>query len=555
MLTQDRRSRSGHSSSDDGFTLVEIILAMFLVVTVMAALLGIVVSSLKTIQQAKQRQVSAALATEALEELRALPYSKLTDPSDGLAPLTLPFVVASGSTFSFAPPPDIVESAAEVLVVGRSSTVVVDEASYRVVTYVTNSVKAAGSYNLTAVVEWSSTVSNGVRRSVERSTAFSPGGCLSDALHPYSGPCQAAFTGRAGNDSSGATIVKLDLTDPANPVRSDPLMSLVLPALSSTVQVEQIVYGVSTVVTGGASYGTTVSGSAQTSRAVGSDPTTTIAQTDSITVPGHAGALLSPPAGGRFGSTTNSLKGAVRAASPACVIPSSLAGATTAIATGPSAQLRPCVVTDSSGSGVSALSWDGTDLFTASGTSGRSAAAHIVGVSNGAGVCGVAGDGCLRSVALRTITAASFGPAVGTKGLWYIESYRGYVVSEQGSGTLTPSIARSGTLYIWTGTGYTPVNLASTPSGEWGWGAGSTTGLPAVTGADGRSYSGTLRLTAASSSTSGPAGCKTEACVTEVSDGTLKATMLVSDMTGQYEVSINLGGAAAVTSYQAAPNG
>ena len=555
MLTMHRRSHETRDGSDEGFTLVEIILAMFLVVTVMAALLGVVVSSLKTIEQAKQRQVSAALATEALEELRALPYSKLTDPSDGVSSLTLPFVVVSGSTFSFAPPADVVDSAAEILVVGRSSTVVVDEASYRVMTYVTNSVKAAGSYNLTAVVEWSSSVTNGVRRSVERSTAFSPGGCLSDALHPYSGPCQAAFTGRAGSESSGATIVKLDLTDPANPVRSDPLMSLVLPALSSTVQVEQIVYGVSTLVTGGASHGTTVTGSTQTSRAVGSDPTTTIAQTDSTTVPGPSGTLLSPPAGARFGSTANSLKGAVRAASPACVIPSSLGGATTPIATGPAAQLRPCVVTESSGTGGSALSWDGTDLFTASGISGRSAAAHIVGVSNGAGVCGVAGDGCLRSVALRSITQATFAPTVGSKGLWYIDSYSGFVASEQGSGTLTPSIARSGTLNIWNGTDYTPVNLASTTSGEWVWGAASPTGLPAATGADGRNYSGTLRLTAASSLISGPAGCKTEACVTEVSDGTLTATMLVSDVTGQYEVSINLGGAAAVTSYQAAPNG
>ena len=475
MLTLDRRSHSTRDGSDDGFTLVEIILAMFLVVTVMAALLGVVVSSLKTIQQAKQRQVSAALATEALEELRALPYKELiTSPVGGLAAGPLPFIVASGSTFTFAPPADIVDTPAEILAAGRSATVVVDEASYKVMTYVTNSVKAPGSYNLTAIVEWSSTVSNGVRRSVERSTAFSPGGCLSDTLHPYSGPCQAAFTGRAGNDSSGATIVKLDLTDPANPVRSDPLMSLVLPALSSTVQVEQIVYGVSTVVTGGASHGTTVSGSTQISRAVGSDPTTTIAQTDSFSASPPIGTLLALPAGASFGSSTNSLEAAVRATSSSCVIPSSLNGGTAAIATGPSGQLRPCVVTASTGnvvtapplSGINSLSWDGTPLFTATGVSGRSAAAHIVGVSNGGGVCGVAGDGCLRSVAQRSIMKSVFAPAVGPKGLWYIESYKGFVVSEQGSGILGPSTARSGTLNIWTGTDYTPVDLASTPSGE-----------------------------------------------------------------------------------------
>ena len=557
MFRQNRRSRRDASAcdADDGFTLVEIILAMFLVVTVMAALLGVVVSSLKTIQQAKQRQVSAALATEALEELRALPYKDLTSSMGGAPAGSLPFVVASGSTFVFAPPVDVVKTASEDLVVGRSSTVVVDEASYRVMTYVTRSSVAAGSYNLTAIVEWSSAVSNGVRRSVERSTAFSPGGCLSDALHPYSGPCQAAFSGRAGSESSGATIVALDLTDPLNPVRSDPLMSLVLPASSSTVQVEQIVYGVATVVTGGASYATTTSGSTQTSRAVGSDPTATIAQSDTATVLGPSGTLFSPPAGALFGSTSNTLRGTVRATSPDCEVPAGLGGGLSAIATGPAGQLRPCVVTSSGGTGVSALSWDGTDLFTVTDVSARSAAAHIVGVSNSPGICGATGDGCLRSVAQRSIAQGAFAPTVGDRGLWYIDSYRGFVASEQGSGALAPSFARSGTLNIWNGSGYTVVDLAPTTSGDWVWGAGSAPSLPAATGSDGRTYSGKLTLTAATSSTTGIAGCKTKACVTDVSEGTLKATMIVSDVTGQYEVSINLGGAAAVTSYQAAQGG
>ena len=554
MLTMSRPSRR---EPDDGFTLVEIILAMFLVVTVMAALLGVVVSSLKTIQQAKQRQVSAALATEALEELRALPYKELiTSPVGGVAAGALPFVVASGSTFSFAPPADIVDTPAEILVAGRSATIVVDEASYRVMTYVTSSVKAPGSYNLTAIVEWSSTVSNGVRRAVERSTAFSPGGCLSDALHPYSGPCQAAFSGRAGSESSDVSISQLDLTDPAHPVPSAPLMSLMLPALSSNVQIEQVVYGISTLVAGGASDGMTTSGATQTSRAVGSDPTTTIEQSVSIDVNAPFGQLVSAPAGATYGNSMNSLNAAVRAGSPACAIPSALDGTTIQVATGPAAQLRPCVVTVSNGSSsTSSLAWDGASLFTASGVVGRSGAAHIVGVSNGPGVCGQAGEGCLRSVAQREIKSATFAPAAGPLGLWYLDSYRGFAASEQGDGVLSPSTARSGTLHLWNGTTYTSIDLASTSSGDWVWGDGSTSGLPAITGTDGRAYSGTLRLTAESSSTTGPTGCKAEACVTEVTDGTIKATMRVTDATGVYEVSVNLGGAAAVSSYQAAPHG
>ena len=54
-------------ATDDGFTLIELIVALSIVFAVVASMIFLFVGSLKTVTQAKQRQTATALATQTLE--------------------------------------------------------------------------------------------------------------------------------------------------------------------------------------------------------------------------------------------------------------------------------------------------------------------------------------------------------------------------------------------------------------------------------------------------------------------------------------------------------
>jgi len=208
------RQRHSLASHDAGFTLIEIIVAMVLMLSVLTALLGVLVSSLQTVAQARQRQAATAQATQTLERLRAIPYSALTiaDPAFWPPSPALDYVAVAGAVATFTPTAGL-PGVSETLVVneysGTRAFVLVDGVTYIVQTYVTKAVPigAGGqAYNLTAIVKWTSSVNHTERRTVERSTAYSPSGCLSTAQHPFSGPCQAYFTAQAGLSAGGFTV-------------------------------------------------------------------------------------------------------------------------------------------------------------------------------------------------------------------------------------------------------------------------------------------------------------------------------------------------------------
>jgi prepilin-type N-terminal cleavage/methylation domain-containing protein len=85
-------------AAQDGFTLVEVVVALVLVAIVGLAWATVVVQADKGLSLARQRQWASGAAMQALEELRGLPYQTVVA---GLRPDDLggdPYLVTAGST-------------------------------------------------------------------------------------------------------------------------------------------------------------------------------------------------------------------------------------------------------------------------------------------------------------------------------------------------------------------------------------------------------------------------------------------------------------------------
>jgi len=65
------------ASGDGGFSLVEVIVAMVVIAVGLLGLMAVQVRSLSTVALAKERQTATGLASRAMEQLRAVPYTVL----------------------------------------------------------------------------------------------------------------------------------------------------------------------------------------------------------------------------------------------------------------------------------------------------------------------------------------------------------------------------------------------------------------------------------------------------------------------------------------------
>jgi len=496
----ERRGR--RASRDEGFSLVEVILAMVIIVGVLATMLGFVVSSLTTIAQGRQRQTATALATQAMEEMRALPYDTITLNHAGDTPdATATYAVAeSGGYFLRATLPNL--SLNEVLIVndvsGRTRTETVDEVSYRVHRYVT--VGPNDSFNLTVIVAYTSGVSRGQRVTVQRSVAFSPTGCLSTAQNPFAAPCQAYFTANAGTAHGGFSVVNpIDATQPilgfAN--SGGTLLELGLPSTSASVLVEQTASAMATATTSGAAQTSTVAGSSGSVTAdvgLDSDPSsvpgqwdikTTAGQTSSTqSLSGVAGSLTATPGTGDTGRAA----GGIFAQGTHCVGPTN-----NALATGPDADhLRPCASSHVLGNtspatlnylpnspgGFSSMTIPIVSIDDVSSPARAVAAqlAHLPGANPNANACtagaGPTGNGCAYAAARRELgelyvgysPTGAVGPAGMNEGVVHLSGMTEEVLAEEGAGGRAPTYTRGGVLRVWNGTTYAQVALSSTSS-------------------------------------------------------------------------------------------
>ena len=239
------------TSHEDGFTLVELVIAMFIVTVILTSMLALFVASIRTVTLARERQTATALATQVLEQVRALPYNDVVKGLDSTDLTGDPFI--SGGR--------LVYPAGSIDEVLRTSTPTASPAPgrgplsphrldvrpegagrqlYTVRSYVTAGATTQPSYNLTAIVSWTSNVTRGTQSVVQRSTSYSPSGCLDTATHPFAGPCQAFYSAQAG--LTAASISVTNTTDSQQPVPglSGTSVSLFLPALGSDLGVEQV---------------------------------------------------------------------------------------------------------------------------------------------------------------------------------------------------------------------------------------------------------------------------------------------------------------------------
>lgn len=547
--------------TDEGFTLIEIIVAMFIVVTIMTAVLGVTIAALTTLAQARQRQSGAALATESIEALRALPYDTVTaglaggcNATLGLA-ATTEFVTTVGATKTFTPPASLLAISAETLVVNSQSpcarTVLQGRTTYTVRQYVTKAPSGNG-FHITSVTSWTKH-DGALSYSVERSTTFSPGGCLLGTLHPFSGPCQAAFTGRG---STGA--INLNVTDITVPTAPVSLGSLTLPAVSSNVAVEQTVSLTSVGIGAGGLDGAGAGLSTVFAAEANSDPTSGSSDryqpsVQTITSGNVSSGVLSIPSA----VSTVEVKGRVDADTTWCKMPT--AAGWQAVSTGPTAALRPCSWGTVAQPGSATATLLGSELLRATGIAGSAAGANVFQGAT-AGVCGATSPGCARSSASRTIPSLVFASPVGASGLFEIAALSEFALSEKGLAATTGSLARSGTLKVWDGAAYVDVPLNATTEGSWCWGAspspcpvGPTT-FPAVTVGT-LTIEGALTVTKPGTTAAGPADCAESACVATRTTGSIGGSFTVTDGVSVYQVDVGVGAVAAVAGFQAAPVG
>jgi type II secretory pathway pseudopilin PulG len=592
-------------SSDEGFTLVELTVAMVVTLLVATSLVTVFLSSISGVALAKQRQAATGLATAVMEKFRALDYGTLSaglycSDLSGDANLSVSGSCGGGGVVTFAPAGTSINETVQVQstaapassvppifphsVSGASTTV--DGVQYTVKSYVTRAATTASSFNLTVLVSWSSTVTHGATKTVtQRSLEFSPSRCLSSSTHPYSGACQASFNGDAGLTNAGITITAVGDTTVDIPGLNASSIELALPALSASLGVEQIskltgLAGTSSVSVV-SSTGTTSSGGAATSVAADSDPssssggvaTGTVSQSSSstLTVSGTAGSLTAAPTTGDAGSADSR----VTSTSSSCQD----ATGSNLPATG-----RPCSwgnVQQAGTTGALALQLSyGAPNFTlatvgAAPTPARASTAALA--SAGASACTTTtGAGCVTAQSARSLGTVRLGglPSATGGGDVLPSGWPGYLVrvdgvreraqAEAGIGALAPSFTRSAgavsyydvsdhttkTLDLTTLTATTEVDLG-TVEAQYTWG-GHAVSIDITA-----SFRAGQATNVASASADDPA-CKTAACTaTATAPSTLIAT-LIYDVTvdgataTQFAMIADLGACVSRASYTAA---
>lgn len=490
-MRQPGRMRAG----DQGFTMVEILIAMMIVVLVMVGMLSVLVSSLSTIAQARQRQTATALATQAIERLRALPYDAVVLPDGSTPDPTLQHVQISGPNYLFNAHDVLtdVSNQPEPLIInawsGRDGTQTVDEVTYRVQTYVTRAPIAGTqqTYYITVVVSWTSPARPDGQTMAQRSVAYSPPGCLSTSNSPFAAPCQAYLTGQAGQTFAAITVSHPDDSTETIEGFSGTLLDLTLPSNAASLIVEQTASANASAQTSGVRRlgpPDGQSGGSSATASVDSDPSSAAGMQATASTPGQsssaqglsgvAGELRARPLSGDSGASA----AAILADGTYCT---GVSG--TPLATGTAGQFRPCAssrVQPGGTAGVVEYLPGGTHGFESvsiemarveASPTARAVAAQLAAPNGDACTAGSGpvAEGCAYGAARRDLSlfrlgvpgATGTGPAgLDSRGVVTVTGLSETVRTEEGNGARDPAFTRSGTLSIWNGSGYTSVNLA-----------------------------------------------------------------------------------------------
>ncbi|WP_062213715.1 type IV pilus modification PilV family protein [Demequina oxidasica] len=240
---QDRVRRSLLSERDEGFTLVELIVAMLVMAIVLMAIIFIQGRALTTNADSGSRQQATTYANEAMEQMRSIPWNVL---KRGMASNYLaagsavigqsdPLVAGNTLTAEGVSVPLVVAAAGSndqelsqpwaPLFDGTGSNIAIkfdpsgrgDE--YVVKSYVT--VDQAGNdaaRGLAVVVEWTQRTNGEVSSTVLFSTAYAPsGGCGDLNNAPFLASCQALFYSASTSSNVVMSATSSVADDPDNP--------------------------------------------------------------------------------------------------------------------------------------------------------------------------------------------------------------------------------------------------------------------------------------------------------------------------------------------------
>lgn len=569
--------------------------SLFVVAVVLLGLVYTQSAAALSIARAKQRQQATQLANQVMEKARAIPWVTL---SAGLNSNDLANDASiSGDRFR----PTYTTGIDEELVTSASQDqpplyphlqqTTIGTATYAIGVYLTKTAE----WTETRPVLWLSVITTRVsgpgatfRPVALRSQVYSPEGCLSTSIRPYSGPCQAFFHGSAGT-TTGRVWLDQDGSD-AIPELGVQQAQLTMPAVSVSAQAEQTASLDASALTSGIllqdSNGGTTSGGLVKARVAADDDPSSVLPTDPAP-DSVAQSAVAASSSGTFGtvtltpSTTGTAEAMVGQNSGPTVPCRDLAGL-------PAVAGLPCasaglgeLATQSIGVDPEPLVGRGLGSFalaalippTGAVGPGQAWTARLTQTQNGhcTSLSSSGTVGCAAAAASRGMGGLALGrlPAYNASdgrswscgtpflGMVVVTGYSATASSEQGIGVGAPSGSRSAGITYWHGSGYQ--SLALTGS------AMSKTLQPVwIAYKSGPStmkitLSGTITADAVSTTAWPTPDCTTAACVTttKVPSVVVRITYDVEVdgvPTASFAVNADLGTVTASTSYKAAPS-
>src|SRR2546425_7853553 len=198
----------GTRTAEDGFTIIETVIAITILFASMVALAYTATVGFKSIAFARERDTGNGIANQIMEQIRGYPYSyiqaglsssNLTGDSNIVSCATVyyfqsctgePIISTTGlATRTWINP--------HTGTIAASATT--NNIAYNWATYITNSNTTTNAYRVTLIVSWASAAyPSYANSSITFQSLFnSPSGCVSSSTHPYAAPCQPFFYGTA----------------------------------------------------------------------------------------------------------------------------------------------------------------------------------------------------------------------------------------------------------------------------------------------------------------------------------------------------------------------
>lgn len=486
-----------------GFSLIETVIAITIIFGSLITLAMSASTGFRYVGIGREEQAANQIANQLMEQVRGLAFTKISQGLQSSSLSTDPYLVTSCSgdatgtyrfescsgakvvSTNFSCPTRPSDCSTPIVpnngTIGASDEYPVD---YEWRTYVTNNCPTSTTtgcttvdpYKVTVIVEWQGqgTAADGVQRVTTQSLFHSPSGCVSSQTHPFAAPCQPFFYGQAiapvGRITVSGTVSGVDFSEGV----------LTTTGADSTLQIEQVSSGQG----GWTQSGTELTTAAGTTLGGATTDRSTAADSDpSGTTPSYSATTAGALGGGsnQFASGGGSFVQVQNAANDTGQAISAMsAGGSNACPPVPpfsaaETDLLPCGGAYAKQAGTSRVVGHfhgfATDLGDATIVSVAAPSVAMTTFANRVAVSGQNGN--VQDTANRTYGTIQIGglpdlmtaPAGYAGYLVRLSSYHDTVVSTAGSSAAAPSATIStGTLSYWNGTGYSSVNLATTPS-------------------------------------------------------------------------------------------